>query len=51
MIWTYFIIHPIGHLVSLSTEHHHYLRANPKELTTLYHFLGYDVIAISNGKI
>jgi hypothetical protein len=26
------------------------LRANPKELTMQYHFLGYDVIAISNGK-
>src|SRR5919112_1629988 len=42
MIWKYFIIHPIRHLVSLSTEHLHYLRANPKELTTQYHFLECD---------
>jgi hypothetical protein len=42
MIWKCFIIHPIGHLVSLSTEHRHYLKANPKELTTQYHFLECD---------
>jgi heme-degrading monooxygenase HmoA len=32
-----FIIHPIGHLVSLLTEHHRYLRANQKGLITRYH--------------
>jgi len=41
--WKYFIIHPIKHLVSLSIEHRHYLKANPKELTMQYHFLEYDV--------
>jgi hypothetical protein len=43
MIWKYFIIHPIEHLVSLSTEHRHYLRANPKGLIMQYHFLECDV--------
>jgi hypothetical protein len=42
MTWKYFIIHPIGHLVSLLKEHLHYLSANPKELTMQYHFLECD---------
>lgn len=43
MTWKYFIIHPIEHLVSLSIERRHYLRANQKELTMPYLHLEYDL--------
>jgi hypothetical protein len=50
MIWKYFIIHPIKHLVSLSIEHRHYLKANRKGLTMQYHSLEYDVSKPTHNK-
>jgi heme-degrading monooxygenase HmoA len=34
----------------LLTEHHHYLRANPKELTMQYHFSEYDVRRLTHTR-